>query len=393
MDISPNSHLIDNFRYDYLIAYLNLLDGWKLSETNKKWFLYEGGTDIHGSPLEIAIPRSATVSDLNIYIVNAVNLLSVLANESAETTIRRIKHYDSDVLNMRNIETGEYDSITLKLAERQVSKLKQLIAYSACSEREAKPHFNSMYSIGHRMVEHFRFGHTFHGSFGYAIESPLIHDSHIFKQEYQPPLFEVESFVDEKLVVAPVERRVMERIIRGLHATGLATSERTPNVLVREYASGFNANMCIALANISQEKALPVEYSVLWSPKLAPSEDIREFTTIRLNETSYHFLEEAAETLKVIKPEHIRIRGLVTDLSSAGDPLGDIDSTRSIAVRWINRPENGRPVKILLSVNKDDYIKAHQAHLSWSTIEVTGIVQRVGTIWRLFEPSNFEVVN
>lgn len=393
MDISPNSSLLHNFRYDNLVAYLNLLDRWKLTKTNKRWLIYEGEADLDGSPLEIVLPKSTDVSDLTVYMANAVNLLSSLGEESPETTLRRIKHYDSDVLTMRNVETGEYDSITLKLADRQISKLRQLIAYSACSEREPKPHFNSINGIGQRMVEHFRFGHTFAGSFGYTIESPLIHDSYMFKQEYQPRLFEVEPFVNENIIIAPVERRVMERVIRGFQSTKLAVSERNLNILLEEYASGFNANMCTALVEIAQEKASPVEYSVLWSPKLAPSEDIREFITLKLNETSYYFLKEAASTLKTLEPEYVRIRGTVTDLSSAGDPLGDDETSRSIAIRWINRPENARPVKVLTSVNKEDYVQAHKAHLSWSTIEVTGIVQRVGAFWRLLEPSDFEIMN
>ena len=62
------------------------------------------------------------------------------------------------------------------------------------------------------MVEHYRFGHTFAGSFGYTIESPLIHESDVFRSEFQDRLFELEAYTDEEVVVTPLERRVMERV-------------------------------------------------------------------------------------------------------------------------------------------------------------------------------------
>ena len=226
MDLRPDSNLLQNFPIDSLIAYLNLT-GWRRVAVNKRWFVFEGSKDIHGDALEVVLPRLSEASDLNLYVANAVNLLSALSNESPEVTARRIRHYDSDVLTVRNLETGERNSITLRLAQRQVSRLKQLVAYSACSEREPKPYFIMQSGIADRMVEHYRFGHTFAGSFGYTIESPLIHESDVFRSKFQDRLFELEAYTDEEVVVTPLERRVMERVVRGLRYTEQARSEHS----------------------------------------------------------------------------------------------------------------------------------------------------------------------
>jgi hypothetical protein len=177
-----------------------------------------------------------------------------------------------------------------------------------------------------------------------------------------------------------------------LLATQQATAERDLAKLVRGYENGLNANMCEAIVRMSREKTLPLEYSVLWSPKLEPSDDIDDPGTIRLSEASYQYLEDAARELKELEPEYAVIRGLVTDLSSRGDPHGPSDIPRSVAIMWTNRPERGRPVKVVVSLEREDYLTAIEAHEKWRTVEVTGIIQRVGNLWRLSDPRDFKVV-
>ena len=194
-----------------LLPYLQLT-GWEfIDETNNHWYVFKGGKDSDGNPLEIILPKNPNARDLGIYVENAVNLLSSLANETIQNTIKRIVFYDCDVLFSRNLETEEHNSITLKVAAQQVKELKQLVNYAACSEHEPKPYFlQGQLSIANAMVEHYRFGHTFAGSFGFTILSRLI--------RLPQPYFQLRLFPEEKppLTTAPVERRVMERIVRGL---------------------------------------------------------------------------------------------------------------------------------------------------------------------------------
>jgi hypothetical protein len=312
-------------------------------------------------------------------------MLAAVEGEAPETTIKRIAYHDRDVLSIRNMETGEQESIALRLASKQVQQLKRLVEYSASSEQDPRPHFNIPLSIARRMVSHYRFGHTFAGSFGFTVESPLIGSPYIYRQEALLP-------DTEEVVLLPTERRVMERIVRGLMTAREATAERDLSLLVKGYSDGFNANMCEAIVALSKNRTMPIEYNVLWSPKLTPSEDVKVPGDILLREMGYLYLEEAARELKGLEPEQVTVIGPVKGLSSRDDPLGSRRTPRSIVVRWTNRPE-GRPVDVIVVLDsREDYVEAHEAHLSWTPIQVSGTIERVGNVWRLSGPHDFQVL-
>lgn len=384
MDILPNNILLRDLGAKELIAYLQLI-GWGQAEVpGDRWLLFRGTRDASGKPLEIVLPMDLYASDITSYLASAVNLLAALKEESPEIAVKRIKSHDRDVLSIRNVETGEQASITLKLASEQVQQLKRLVAYAASSEQDPRPHFNVALSVANRMVSHYRFGHTFSGSFGFTMESPIIGSPYVYRQAALLP-------DTEEVVLLPTERRVMERIVRGLESTKRATMERDLSVLVKGYSGGFNANMCEAIVALSQNKTMPIEYSVLWSPKLSPSEDVGEPSPILLREMSYSYLEEAAKELKELEPEQVTIVGPVRGLSSKGDPLGSKNTARSIVVKWTNRPE-GRPVDVIVVLDREDYVTAHDAHLNWTSVQVSGTIERVGNVWRLSQPHDFSVL-
>ena len=371
-------------RFSDLVFYLNAT-GWRIGVgSNVKWLVYEGPADVGGSPVEIVLPQDADAPDVPSHLSHAINTLSALAGESAHQIARRVKYFDRDVLVIRNLETGDGDSITLQLATEQIAELKRLVSYSASSERDPRPHFLAALDIGGRMAERFRFGHTVRGSFGFTVESPTV----------QAPL-EVQGSLLPSLVEAqvdlPFERRVMERIVRGLRTAKEATQERDIGKLVKGYAEGFNSNMCTALVKMSKGKLLPVEYGVMWSPRVRVSKDVAEVGTVRLTRLSYDYLDEASEKLKALKPEEVTIRGRVVELRSGDDPLG-LGTRRSVVVRWIDRPGGRRPRHVLIPLGRDEYEEAISAHHYWRTIEVSGVLERVGTSWRLSDPHRFQVV-
>lgn len=384
---------LDSLDTGRLLTYLHLTD-WALSDSTQRWYVFQSNNGIDGSSIEIVLPKNFEAPDTKAFVISAIDIINGLQNEPIERTLFRISYVNSDALLIRNIETGETNTLSLRFAYQQVGNIKQLVKFSASSELEPRPYFNVALTSSNRMVEHYRFGHTFSGSFGLTIEAPITRSPFLYQHEVpQSTLFDVNEYIDIESIVMPMERRVMERIARGLQYTREATQAQNTDLLVQEYSSGLNSNMCRSVVGISQAKTSPVEYSILWSPRLKSSEDLSTFNSIRLNETSYALLEEASEILKTIEPEVRRVRGLITELSSEGDPLGDNNTDRSVVVRWINRERGERSIKIFVSLSREDYIRAHRAHLSWSTVEVTGIVQRVGTIWRLIDPSDFDVVN
>ena len=369
-----------------VITYLQLT-GWRLiDESNDRWFVFHGERDVSGNPLEIVIPKDFDVPDLPAYLEQAINILSVLDNEHPKDVMRRVVYYDSDVLSIRNLEETEYSSIVLRQAATQVNELKGLVTYATCSERDPRPYFGSPIPAAKKMTEKYRFGHTFSGSFGFTIVSPI----RSLAMQYEMNLDGPGGPIDDPIVVAPVERRVMERIMRGLKYTREATTQRDPQVLVKEYSGGFNSNMCSRVVGLSIRKTLPIEFSVTWSPKIAPPEDLSEFREAKTNAAAYEYLEEAATVLRGLKPEYVTIQGLVTHLSSQADPLGDSIKGRSVVIRWTDIP---RPHNVAVALDKDDYVIAHKAHMTWSTVQVSGILQKTGNLWRLSGAFDLTVLN
>jgi hypothetical protein len=187
----------------------------------------------------------------------------------------------------------------------------------------------------------------------------------------------------------PIERRVMERIVRGLITTHQATSTMDSLLLIKEYANGFNSNMCSAIVGMSPKNA-PIEYAVYWSPKIKPADDISQVDPIRLVERSYNYLKYAAEELRQLKPEYVTVTGRVTGLTSKDNPL-NLGTRRSVVVKGRYRPDM-RPIEIIVELDKDDYVAADNAHMHWRTVQINGILSRSGYAWRLNEPTEFMVL-
>jgi hypothetical protein len=395
MDLSPDNVILNDLRPEDFSTYLSLT-GWNSEHAgNERWDVFMGHEDADGEPLEIVLPKSTRSVEARFHLASAVNLLSAMGQDDPETIIARIKLFDYDVLRIRDIETGQFNSIPLKLAAHQVNAMKNLVAFSACSEDEARTHFVT-YQIKNakEMLDHYRFGQTFSGSFGYSIESKLIREPSRYFQTQMRFDERINGHEDEddiNPVLLPIERRVMERIVRGLVLTQQYSEQESVDGIVEQYHSGFNANMCEAIVDMSEKKRMPIECNILWSPKIQPSRDIAKVKSVQLNARSYQQLEIAAVKLRNTQPQEIVIKGRVTDLSASDNPLGNPDAKRSVIIKWTYRP-SGRPIKIIVSLDKSDYLTAIEAHQNWWTVEITGILQRAGNIWKLARPHGFAVV-
>ncbi len=377
----PGSAVLYNLRLQDVAAYLSFTGWTRSTASDRRWSVFEGPADPQGRPFEIVLPASESDPERKECLAKTISLLSTITEESPETVVFKIRYHNRDVLCVRSPDPQDLQSVSLDAAARQILQLKQLVRFAASSEQEPKPHFHDALRIGNQMAERYRLGYTVAGGFGFTLESPIINEP------VQLALFTDDT---ETTVILPLGRRILERVVRGLLTIRQAVAEHDMDRILREYPSGFNSNMCEAVIGMSRGRSQSIEYSILWSPKLRPSPDVETPGVIRLSETEYRYLGDAARSLREIKPEYTLIRGMVTDLSARDAPLGASDIPRSIAVRWTNRP-TGKAVKVIMSLGRDEYIVAHKAHLNWDVVEVTGVVQRVGNLWQLADPHDFHV--
>lgn len=388
--------MAEQFTQGQLINELDIVDiinylvhqGWTSSSPSDKWLVFRGRADAADPPIEIVFPQNPQAPDIRKYVANAVEILSALLDQDSSDVIESIKLYDHDLLRIRNLDTNGESSISLRLAYRQITEVNRLIAWSAYSERHPRPYFRPGLASPASMpvTEHFRFGHTFLGSFGFVIEAPVVIRQ---RTVIQHPIFADADTAD--LVLPPLERRIMERIIRGLLRVKRVPQDHDVKALLEGYTTGFNSNMYQALLGMAPKNRAPLEYSIRWSSVVRPSEDVQPTEPIRLTKINYEYLGYAAQELKKVRPEPVVIRGHVESLSATDNPRG-LGTERSVIVRWENRPDSARSIKVVMGLEGDAYVLAHQAHIDWATIEVTGELGQTGTILRLWNPKNFRIV-
>ena len=62
---------------------------------------------------------------------------------------------------------------------------------------------------------------------------------------------------------------------------------------------------------------------------------------------------------------------------------------RAIVIRG-TIPDIQRRTDVIVDLDRDDYAKASDAHISWQTVQVSGILSRSGTGWRLSKVADFK---
>ena len=367
---------------EQISSYLQL-SGWQLVNQNDRCFVFEGYKDVDDSPFEIVLPVNERAPDYPIYVEHTVRILSALTEKSPATIVNEILLFEHDVIYVR--VAGCESSISVDSAAIQVPRLKTLVAHSANSERYSKPYFERLSKDAKKMVEHFEFNCTVNGQVGYTIKSPVGKSKQFVSSS--PQQLDLPINLPEKL---PLQRRVVERIATGLFFAEDAVRLQNAQPLVEGYADGFNANMCDAVLKLSTQQAVPIQYRVKLSKKIAASEGMGKLRQFNIERRHHDLLKEASDKLKEYKQAFENIKGRVIGLSSLGDPLSDDVDSRWIVVQWDHR--KARPRKLLINLGKHDYLKAHKAHVDWKTISVDGIVIKRRSGLQLADPQEFKIL-
>lgn len=354
---------------DSILEYLSYTD-WKIIEKgNPKWYIFVAKFPEDEKFTELVLPKDKSLLIYNNYLKSAIQILSELKNKPENEIAFSISNYDRDIFLCRNIEVETQESISLKQAAQQIKELKQLFAFAALSERHPeKPYFiDTQYSGAEKTIENFQFGHTFKGSFGFTILSPRINIKDFGTQNSVIPN-EV-----EKTIVKPLERRVLERVVIGLNNTIKSVETSEIHDLMHGFRTGFNANMCRAIINMSVAMTNPLEFSVTWSPKIEPtSEILRTESSYLIEKTGFEYLQTAVEFMEKKESEEVTILCNVIDIAVNNNP-NDSDTSRSVMVRWFDAVE-GRVNKATIKLSMEDYLLACKAQQEWLPVKISGVL-------------------
>lgn len=343
-------------------------NGWIKVEDqkSKKNTLYRGYKNEKGFPLELFVPKSMEFVDYYLRVKDIVKVLSIVLKKTESEIINKIVRSNRDVLKIKVPNPGQ-GGIPLTYAADSVNAIKNLYMYSAMSEVTNLPHFDKPSVTGRHHASICEFDHTFHGSFGFAINSPVTSN-----------IVQMDLFNEEEI---PFERRVMERIIRGLDLIKQSVDNEDADIIVDNYEIGLNSKMCESLLEISDHKKKTVDIAVDWSYKFGVSDDIKNKTSWRLSENEFINIEYAANELKKIEPQLITIFGSIVTLHSTKNPI-DEDFLGQVTIKI--KLEN-RLADVKVSIGKDEYAIALEAHGRGVPIKVKGLLIKKGSLWKMVE--------
>lgn len=347
--------------------------GWTSGDNaDRKSLVFFGPRADSGRPLEIILPRSEDFTDYYARVADAVNLLAAIDDVSPAKIVFDIRCNNNDFVRFRVKSSGALDSMPLAEAARDTAALKSLFAYGACSETEARPHFDALTASGIRHADTCQFDHTFRGSFGFVVRSPVV------KENEQGDIFK-----------APFERRVVERIARGLLITEKAVSTDDYDVLVSAYPDAFNSRMCEALDEMSAQSQREVEISISWATTVPVASDLASLGAITLSEKYFDCLRYAAGRLKEVLPESVAILGRVVNLHSNSAP-GDRTNDGTVTVKYQHHDLKSI-IDVRLRLSRSQYVEAARAHIEGKLVRAVGVLEKNGSIWELVGITEFEV--
>lgn len=357
-------------------SYLEYEKDWALVNENDLWIVYEDSDAI-----ELAIPKNRLASDYQLNIDHALKTLSFAQDKEPVAVADDILSYNLDILGAILDESDNATSISMRSADAYFAELKQLLIFSASSEEKREPFFKTALQKARKVLDHFQFGHTVRSSFGYRIESKIMADTHT----------QYSLFADKPEPIIPYERKVMERIYKGLAATDRAVNTGDITLLTEGFDSGLNANMCTALLNMAGDRRDQIEYSFKWSKKIDVPEEMSATTKIVVKRDHLEFLEEASEYLYYQDPEHTDVIGLVNDLSIKNSREEDEIGAGAITIERLS-PE-GRTQKVHTVVHGISHLNAIDAYKTRSTVGVKGNLVYKKSKWRLINPEELRILS
>ncbi|ACE91187.1 hypothetical protein RHECIAT_CH0002230 [Rhizobium etli CIAT 652] len=270
-----------------------------------------------------------------------------------------------------------HESIELRAARSYLNGMKGVIAASATTVITGARSFRRTVKEAKEFADGCRFAHTFKGSFGLAIESPVGLNDQTLMPFAEPEL--------------PLGRKTLRRIAVGLESlkTAYAQNDLEPILSAPE---GLNANMCNELVGIIEGTGIPrIELSFVLSPEWEPEAPLPAPFKI---ETRYRdILKDAAARLAKDDTEaEVSIFGRIVNLHAAGNPsdLMDDDADRVIQVNW-DSPNLGM-VKVSISLDPARYLVAVEAHRQGQPITIQGKLRRKGRLWSLHDPGDLTVL-
>jgi hypothetical protein len=334
---------------------------------------------------EIVLPLRRDLGDYTLRMADVVQNLSVLERRSVWEVLNDLSVPPGDLLRLR-VTADEATSGNLPL-DQGIQLLRggrDALLAAACSVKRPQPfHSEKRLKDAGDFIKNCRLGQTERGSFVATIITPV--------PPAIPPLL---PFADEisHEATEPFPRRVTTRLMSSLQIVEEAARTERLAPILNWVADGVSANLCDALVAMKPrgiQSRLDIHMSWAWSGPQLPAGVPQ---VISFTQAVFPFIKQAGRQLRErAVPVRMPFVGKVIGLQSEIPTFFD-----NIMGKVILRTEvNGRPARIKVVLNRDDYKKACDAHRDKRRVAVTGIVHPDAKVrvYEISEPQDFQVLD
>lgn len=356
--------------YD-LRSYLERVGWRRIAEPNNKWQVFRLETSL-SNKLELILPVEERFTDTKERIGHAVLAISQIEERPSVDVCADIVGTNSDSILVRLQVPEAATSLPIAEASRHVKAIKNLLLYSACSELQARPYYENPLPSSLELITGFEFCHTFSGSFGFEVTST------VSKPKQTSDLFD-----------APIHRRMVERIAKGLLLLEKSIEGDDPDMLISSYESALNARMCDAIADIGLEGQIAFRFGIDWASSFSPSEEVSLFKEQLIGEPQVNMLKFVSEQLKIVEPHLEQIHGQVVNLHCTTNPI-EGNAKRTVSVKVDHKPYG--TIEVKMTLGPEFYLLAIEAHSKGKQLTAIGQLQRKGNSWTLESITSLEVL-
>jgi hypothetical protein len=349
--------------------------GWQRSASEKSSLdVYSLGTG--KARVELLLPPEGASKNPIPWINAAVRTLSQLQGATELDLVDEISAFDFDRVRSRlSDDLIRNDTVSLSVAIGMVQGIRALFEAAATTESNPRPYFPRVLKVAKTYTHDCRFGHTFKGSFGFVVESPVREQD---TAELIPGIGAVPSF----------ERRVIERVVRGLSLISPARRANSKDTLLENFGAGLSANMCEAIAGlVDVTQGTGIEFSFELSSSVTSSLNSAAKQRVKLDAGDAEFLRNVALAMREKRAvRYSEFSGRVVALKTHSIPgdLTDLQDARQI-VMAADIQSLGE-IEIHINLRPEDYLEALVFHADGQPLRVVGNLEQIGRNWFLLDP-------
>lgn len=339
---------------------------------NRKLMVFEWNGE------SLVLPANEKYKDFYIILPKVIDVLAEIYNKSVNEIVKEITSSYYDLLEFRiKSKLSEDGELPLGYASNCIEGLKDLVLYSACAENRAEAVCLKATNNAKQVLDNFKLAQTDVGSFIINIDIKVVDEENeqLVLQQCEPP--------------SSLEHKVVKRIGTAIQQIDDIVKEQAilDEMLSTAYKSGVTANICDAMMKLKPESTdVEIETKIRYASAVSRKLDDVDIVKIRGNH--FYVMDEISRRYRNVESsERVIVTGIIKRLHK--EPVAQYRYSREISIFTFL---DGKTHTIRAELDETDYKLACDAHRDEQTVELRGILDKSGKIWRLIHIDSFEIL-